>query len=359
MLVTKPAYFDRFACLAGDCPDTCCGAWQVIIDEKSLALYRSVGGGLGEKIRGALLAEAGETRFAMERGRCRLLTPEGLCTIQKELGEQALCRSCAFYPRFLTEIGARRELGLSLSCPEAARMILTAQECFSLCSEQTDEPITAIHELSPELLLTLRALRGHALDLARDRTLPFGERCARILALCVPVDRARRTDGALAAALETGLAQSRAPLSRGECAKLFEALHAAAGELEFLQPERKARLSASLDDCAPGGWTQYCPSLPQLWEQLLCYGIYKYFPRAAFDRSIWPTCVFCVTLPLLLRQLLHTAGTGDRETVLRLAWTLSRELEHSEDNMRFLFRRFRGKAFRPERLIGVFYALRE
>ena len=83
MLVTKPAYFDRFACLAGDCPDTCCGAWQVIIDEKSLALYRSVGGGLGEKIRGALLAEAGETRFAMERGRCRLLTPEGLCTIQK------------------------------------------------------------------------------------------------------------------------------------------------------------------------------------------------------------------------------------------------------------------------------------
>ena len=74
MLVTKPAYFDRFACLAGDCPDTCCGAWQVIIDEKSLALYRSVGGGLGEKIRGALLAEAGETRFAMERGRCRLLT---------------------------------------------------------------------------------------------------------------------------------------------------------------------------------------------------------------------------------------------------------------------------------------------
>ena len=358
MLVTKPTYYDGFACLAGACPDTCCGAWQVIIDAQSLAFYHSVGGALGEKIRAALIETDGETRFAMENGRCRLLTPEGLCAVQWELGEQALCRSCAFYPRFLTEIGARRELGLSLSCPEAARLILTAQTPFALCSAQTDEPITAIHELSPELILTLRSLRSHALDLARDRTLPFGERCARILALCAPVDRARR-DSALAEALEAGLAQSRAPLLPADRTKLFEALRTAVEDLEFLHPERKARLDAALSDCAPGGWTACCPDLPQLWEQLLCYGIYKYFPRAAFDRSIWPTCVFCVILPLLLRQLLRTADAQDRETALRLAWTLSRELEHSEDNMRSLFRRFRGRAFRPDRLIGAFHALRD
>ena len=358
MLVTKPDYFDRFSCLAGLCPDTCCGAWQVIVDEAHLELYRGVGGDLGEQIRAALLEEDGETRFAMADGHCLLLTPEGLCSVQKALGEQALCRSCAFYPRFVTEIGARRELGLNLSCPEAARLILTDGGAFSVSTEQTDEPVTAIHELSPELVLTLRALRGHALDLARDRSLPFGERCARILALCAPVDRARRTDSALAGALEAGLAQSRAPLPPAGSTKVFGALRDAAGELEFLRPERRARLEAALSECAPGGWTRYCPALPNLWEQLLCYGIYKYFPRAAFDRSVWPTCVFCVTLPLLLRQLLAGAD-ADRETALRTAWSLSRELEHSEQNMRLLFRRFRGAAFRPDRLAGTFFTLRD
>ena len=358
MLVTKPAYFDDFSCLAGSCPDTCCAAWQVVIDEQSLALYRGLGGELGERVRSALLEEGGETRFAMESGRCRLLDPEGLCSVQRALGEQALCRSCAFYPRFVTEIGARRELGLDLSCPEAARLILASGEPFAADTRQTAESVTAIHELSPELVLALRSLRAHALDLARDRTLPFGERCARILALCAPADRARRNDGALAGAVEAGLAQSRAPLRPLDTGALFRALRAAAGELEFLCPEHRDRLDAALADCAPGGWARYSGPLPCLWEQLLCYGIYKYFPRAAFDRSVWPTCVFCVLLPLLLRQLL-AGGRTDREAVLRTAWTLSRELEHSDKNMRLLFRRFRGRAFRPDRLTGVFLALRD
>ena len=42
MFITKPSWYDAFSCLAGRCPDTCCGAWQVEIDERSLALYRSV-----------------------------------------------------------------------------------------------------------------------------------------------------------------------------------------------------------------------------------------------------------------------------------------------------------------------------
>ena len=359
MLVTKPIYYDQFACLAGNCPDTCCGAWHVIVDEKSLEYYRSVDSRLGEQIRISLTEMDGEPCFAMEGGRCRLLTSDGLCAVQQELGEQALCRSCAFYPRFITEIGARRELGLSLSCPEATRLILTSKEPLSFCSEQTDEPITAIHELSPELIITLRSMRSYALDLACDHTIPFGERCARILALCDPVDRVRRDDSALTDAMETGLSQSRAPLSPSDSSKLFAALRTAVEDLEFLQQDRKNHMKSALIKSAPGGFIQYCPELPMLWEHLLCYGIYKYFPRAAFDRSIWPTCVFCVTLPLFLRQLLYNSDQQNQETALRLAWTMSRDLEHSEDNMRLLFRRFRGSAFRPDRLIGVFYALRD
>ncbi len=354
MFITKPSWYDAFSCLAGRCPDTCCGAWQVEIDERSLALYRSVEGPVGEQIRSALIEEDGTYRFAMNGGRCTLLTPEGLCAIQCILGEQALCRSCGFYPRFVTEIGARRELGLCLSCPEAARLILTS-ESFALRSEETAEPITAIHELSPELIMTLRGLRSRALELAADRSLPFGERCARILALCAPAGRARR-DRDLASALEAGLAQSRRPAGAPDpegAGHVLAALRAACADMEYLKPAHRDRMDAALAGGA-GGWTECCPALPQLWENLLCYGICRYFPRAAFDRSVWPTAVLSVTLPLLLRQLL--AGTHDAETALRTAWTLSRELEHSEENLRRLFRCFGTRAFRPSVLPAAFAA---
>ena len=180
MQIIKPTYYDRFACLAGACPDTCCGAWQVEIDGASLAFYQALGGPLGDRVRSAMAEEDGAYHFVTDGGACALLTPEGLCAVQCALGETALCRSCGFYPRFVTEIGARRELGLCLSCPEAARLILADPAPFALCEEETDEPIRAIHELSPALVLTLRRLRARALELAQDRSLPFGQRCARM-----------------------------------------------------------------------------------------------------------------------------------------------------------------------------------
>ena len=27
-----PHYYKKFACIGGDCPDTCCAGWQIMID---------------------------------------------------------------------------------------------------------------------------------------------------------------------------------------------------------------------------------------------------------------------------------------------------------------------------------------
>ena len=35
MLIRVPEYFDRFRCLAGACPHTCCEAWEVVIDRET------------------------------------------------------------------------------------------------------------------------------------------------------------------------------------------------------------------------------------------------------------------------------------------------------------------------------------
>ena len=137
--------------------------------------------------------------------------------------------------------------------------------------------------------------------------------------------------------------------SAGGAAHFFRALRDALESLEALQPAFRAQLLRALDVPAEGRWSE-----PEtLWEQLLCYGIYKYFPRAAFDRAIWPAAVFCVTLPLLLRQLLAAGG----QDALRLSWQLSRELEHSEENMAALLQAFSRRAFRPNVLTGIFASI--
>ena len=117
-------YVNHFHCLAGGCPDTCCKDWQIILDEDALARYRAMPGPLGEQVRAALVTENGETRFREEGGRCVLLRDDGLCPIQAAYGAEALCRTCYTHPRFTEEYGQTAELTLSLSCPEAARLLL-------------------------------------------------------------------------------------------------------------------------------------------------------------------------------------------------------------------------------------------
>ena len=117
-------YVNKFSCLAGKCPDTCCKDWQIILDEDAIARYASLPGELGERVRAAMLTENGETRFRERGGNCVLLRDDGLCPLQAAYGAEMLCRTCFTHPRFTEEYGQTAELTLSASCPEAARLLL-------------------------------------------------------------------------------------------------------------------------------------------------------------------------------------------------------------------------------------------
>ena len=134
-------YVNQFHCLAGDCPDTCCKDWQIILDEDALARYRAMPGPLGEQVRAALVTENGETRFREEGGRCVLLRDDGLCPIQAAYGAEALCRTCYTHPRFTEEYGQTAELTLSLSCPEAARLLLTHEAPLRIETQDDGGPV--------------------------------------------------------------------------------------------------------------------------------------------------------------------------------------------------------------------------
>ena len=61
MKIVTPAYFSQFHCIASDCPETCCAGWEVVVDPESEARYRALQTPLGDRIRGMMMVEDGET----------------------------------------------------------------------------------------------------------------------------------------------------------------------------------------------------------------------------------------------------------------------------------------------------------
>ena len=143
MKLTRPAFYDNFRCLAGACPDSCCQEWDVQVDDAAAARYLALSGSLGDALRKKLKQdEDGEYYLQIIERRCPMWRTDGLCEIQAQLGEDSLCKVCREFPRLRHDYGDFVELGLELSCPEAARLILTAPYAPPMVTEETggEEP---------------------------------------------------------------------------------------------------------------------------------------------------------------------------------------------------------------------------
>ena len=125
MYQTRPDDYDAFRCIAGACPQTCCAAWEIVVDPDAQDAYLRLRHPLAEKLRRVMRVDAdGDTYFAQTDGRCPFLCADGLCELQRTLGAQSLCRTCRDFPRWEVLLCDRVEQGLSLACPEAARQLL-------------------------------------------------------------------------------------------------------------------------------------------------------------------------------------------------------------------------------------------
>lgn len=131
----RPDYAERFACIGPACEDSCCAGWLVSVDEAAYQKYVNLPAGpLRSLIDSSILrvanggGEPGAGPFAAVRmlpsGDCPFLSQERLCRIQVEHGESFLCLTCATFPRIMHTIDGLTETKLSLSCPEAARLVL-------------------------------------------------------------------------------------------------------------------------------------------------------------------------------------------------------------------------------------------
>lgn len=105
----RPAYYDDFHCLMGDCRVSCCkGSWEISFDRKDYLKIKKQKGSpeLNEKLahclrrfRGEAVSEAKYAEFATNGTVCPLLDENGLCSLQREKGANALPWVCQIFPR--------------------------------------------------------------------------------------------------------------------------------------------------------------------------------------------------------------------------------------------------------------------
>ena len=177
MQITKPTFCNEFSCIAGSCPDTCCAGWQIMIDQNSLKKYRHCKGSFRNRLLNDI--DWKEHSFRHYQKRCAFLNEDNLCDIYSEAGKDMLCDTCRKYPRHIEEFEGLRELSLSLSCPEAARIFLSHKEKITFRTVEKETPEETYDDFDYFLFTALMDTRDYLFSVIQDRSVP----CAFIAVL--------------------------------------------------------------------------------------------------------------------------------------------------------------------------------
>ena len=308
MQIRRPDYFDEFRCIASACPDSCCKEWDVQVDDKAAAYYQALPGSLGDRLRQVMYEEDGTWYFAIEPdGRCPMWRDDGLCRLQAEQGEQALCKTCREFPRLTHDYGDFVELGLELSCPEAARLILSAEQVSWLTEEieggqaEYDEEAMEVLLHSREKALEIVSDTGYSVEESLAMLLIHGYQAQQWLDEGEPVEF--QPDAALELARELACEPNG-----GELTDFFS-------NLEILTESWKVRLGA--------GWQG--GAVPEKCRNMARYFIQRYYLQAVSDYDLVGRVKFAVISCLLVSGL-----GGD---FLQTAQAYSKEIENSIDNV--------------------------
>ena len=328
MLLSYPSYYENFRCIAAACPDSCCKEWDVLVDDRSAETYLAMEGELGEAVREKLLRDAdGVWYFAITDGRCPMWRQDGLCLIQAALDHDALCQTCRDFPRLTHDYGDFVERGLALSCPEAAKMILSAPHNW--CSREIPDGEAA--EYAREDMDILLHTRKVMLTILSDTSRNVRE--ALLLGLLYGYRAQDLLDGGeeepFDAAAELEFARQfakAAPLS--DLVAFYQGL-------EILTPAWESLLSAP---AVAGDW---CEEL----RRLAIYGVERYWLQAISDFDIVGRVKMILAGCILVR---HLGGN-----VVETAQKYAKEIENSAENVEsILDGAYSSSALTDEKLLG-------
>lgn len=155
--VRAPRYLGRFQCIGAACEDHCCAGWGGIdVDPPTAEAYRQLAADDDPRARSLDLLGTLEPNpdawpdegwpaalIPLKWGEsCPFLSTERLCRIQGALGEDLLSTTCDTFPRQATQVDGQIDLVARLSCPEAARLALLAEDALTIELSVPDRRLT-------------------------------------------------------------------------------------------------------------------------------------------------------------------------------------------------------------------------
>ena len=361
MQITKPVFYNEFSCIADACPDTCCAGWQIMIDKKSLNKYRKYRGIFRNRLHNDI--DWKEQSFRQYDRRCTFLNEENLCDIYSEAGPDMLCDTCRKYPRHIEEFEGLRELSLSLSCPEAARIFLSHKEKIQFITVEKDTVEESYEDFDYFLFTALMDTRDYLFSVIQDRTVPVKLRCRKLLACAhdfqLSLDknelfqwetiRKRHEISAFSNSFQKKICQWIPAETSGKILRK-QIWKTILPKMEVLRPGWHDYLRNTLTPLYTSCTTedQYqdicrefeasCPDWKIQEEQLLLYWTYTYFCGAVYDEMIFAKAKMAVICTFMIHELamgtwLQNNKNFTFQELVSICYRFSRELEHSDQNL--------------------------
>lgn len=361
MIIRYPDYYEKFACIAGACEDTCCAGWEIDLDEETYEAYQKVTGPMGERLRREIKEYELDEDEAYEAhgfrlcpdGRCPFLNEKNLCDIYRELGEDALSYVCTHTPRNYLEYGGAKEIAVSISCPEAGRLVFGQTEPVKLIEIQEEGEIS--YEETPEEVQEaefIKTVRDRVMDMLQDRSEPIEKRILSMLSYAQFVQQ-HINDGTWA---DMGEWQRETiQPSQESAARLMECRMKSYSQLDsinerwekvlsgmyerYMQPENGALVYEE-------DWKKFRTYLKngqgELWlEKLAVYLVYMCLARCVDGMDFLNEVKFIVTSYEMILDMECFSFAGkqkifDLEDFSYMARIYAKEVEHSQDNLCFL-----------------------
>ncbi len=302
MKTFAPNYYEKFRCIAGECRHSCCIGWDVYIDDETLEKYEALGGETGASLRSHLKEkEDGICLEMCEGGRCPMLNASGLCEIILQKGESYISEICREHPRFYSFFSDHVEVGLGLSCEEAARIILSQEEKAELTV--ISEDVTEEEALWLDEVDILRA-RERIFAVLQNRSESLQARAEKMLSLC----------GA-----------HFPEKTSAEWAETFRSLEMLDGSwADALDMLERSDMGEEMEEF----------SFP--FEQLLVYFVYRHTPEAVDERDFAARVAFAYLAYTVIRALCAAKKAESGECSLAdlcdFARRYSAEIEYSPEN---------------------------
>lgn len=336
-----------------------------MIDESSLQYYNNMTGAYGDVLRSHI--DFTEACFLQDANkRCAFLKENNLCDLYSHLGEESLCATCTNYPRHVEEFENIREITLSLSCPEVARILLSKTDPVSFFSEEAEESEETFEDYDPFFFSYLEDAREVLLHILQNRSLPIWVRYLLVLQFGQEMQDTiehyelfdlvdlfdkyedenylSKSTSNLAHQIETYRTDSAQAFSYGK--SIFSFLY----ELEFLSDDWPDFLDSCWNTLYQNGadvyqkmhadFRCYCETLSMdiILEQLLVYFIFTYFCGAVYDDNVIGKIHLSLNSVFYLYEmfLAHWAEHDQKITIQdmeKISYRYSRELEHSDLNL--------------------------